>query len=79
MTKYWLFEMDIFVEGEEQGVSVSQVIEHNSDFPPFHKVYEFISCDCPVPINISFKLAKQIDKDCFDYFNSVLNKEHVIE
>lgn len=79
MSRYWMFEMDIFPEGESEGVGVSQVIEHETEFPPFHKVHEFITCDCPVSINIAFKLAQEIDKDCFDYFNSVLNKEHVIE
>lgn len=71
MSKYWLFEMDIFVEGESEGVGVRQVVEHESDYPPFHKICEYVQKDCPVPVDISFKMAKEIDKECFDYFESL--------
>lgn len=75
MSRYWLFEMDIFAEGESEGVGVRQVFEYESKLPPFHKVYDSIIGDCPVQIDISFKLAKEIDKDCFDYFESLTQKK----
>ena len=79
MSKYWLFEMDIFVEGEMEGVGVQQVVESDGDFAPFDKVHRSIADECPAPINISFKLVQEIDLECFHYFAEWNNLKKAIE
>lgn len=79
MNSYWLIEMDIFIDGEIEGISIQQVEVSQDGFPPYHKIHSVLSEESPMPISIAFKNAQQISSECYFYFKGVFESRQNAE